>query len=76
MRAMAPNADLRPFHSSARSASSAATRTLTRSVIVRDVADRVDLRGHAAVEPVDLDEQHGLRVARIARRPRSPRPPR
>ena len=66
MRAIAPNADLRPFHSSARSASSAATRTLTRAVAARDLAHGLDLRGDAAVEAVDLDEQHRLRVARVA----------
>ena len=68
MRAIAPNADLRPFHSSARSASSAATRTLDRAVLVaRCRATAATCVGDAAGEPVDLDEQHGLRVARIAR---------
>ena len=68
MRAIAPNADLRPFHSSARSASSAATRT-THRVVLRARSSRTASTcvGDAAVEPVDLDEQHGFRVARIAR---------
>ena len=67
MRAMAPNADLRPFQSSARSASSAATRTVRAPCSRPTLRHRVDLVGDAAVEPVDLDEQHRGGVAREAR---------
>ena len=66
MRAIAPNADLRPFHSSARSASSAATRTLVAPFARAMSATSVDVLGDAGVEAVDLDEQHGLRVARVS----------
>ena len=65
MRAIAPNADLRPFHSSARSASSAATRTRVAPFARAIARIASTCAADAAVEPVDLDEQHGLRVARI-----------
>ncbi len=65
MRAIAPNADFRPFHNSARSASSAATRTLTAPWPSGDIANRLHLGVDSAVESVDLDEQHCFGVARI-----------
>ena len=75
MRAIAPNADLRPFHSSARSASSAATRTVRAPWAVPIVADRSAAASDAGGQPVDLDEQDGRGVAAGSRRGRSPRPP-
>ena len=66
MRAIAPNADLRPFHSSARSASSAATRTVRAPCASADALDDRDLRVDAVGQAVDLDEQHRRGVARVA----------
>ena len=66
MRAIAPNADLRPFQSSARSASSAATRTDRARAARATSRHRVDLGIHPALEAVELDEQHGGGIAGIA----------
>ena len=66
MRAIAPNADLRPFQSSARSASSAATRTV-RAPWARPISvDALDGVVDAGRQPVDLDEQHRRGVEREA----------
>ncbi len=66
MRAMAPKADLRPFHSSARSAGSAATRTV-RAPWAWAMAMTASSRGrHAGGQAVDLDQQHGGGVGREA----------
>ena len=59
MRAMAPNADLRPFHSRARSAASAATRTVRAPWAVATARDGRGGRLDAVGQAVDLDEQHG-----------------
>ena len=64
MRAIAPKADLRPFHSSARSASSCGDADGAHAVLVRD---RDDPR-HVGLEPVrqpdHLDQQRRRRVDR------------
>ena len=75
MRAMAPNADLRPFHSSARSASSAATRTVAGAVGQRDrrrPPPRPPRRRRAARRPRRAARR---RRRSGSRRGRSPRPP-
>ena len=59
MRAMAPNADLRPFHSRARSASSAATRTVRAPCSRPTRSIHPTWCGDTAGEAVDLHEQHG-----------------
>ena len=68
MRAIAPNADLRPFQSSARSCVVGRdAHDSSRRAAARSRAIGVDLLGDAVGQAVDLDEQHGFGVARIAR---------
>ena len=69
MRATAPKADLRPFHHSARSASSAATRTDRAPVAGRRDSTTADGGGDARRQPLDLDEQHAPRRRAGTRRP-------
>ena len=66
MRAMAPKADLRPFHHRARSAGSAATRTARAPWASRTSRTRCGLVVDASRQAVDLDEQHGGGVGRKA----------
>ena len=66
MRAIAPNADLRPFHSRARSALVGRDSHRAGAVLASDRPDRLDLGRDARLEAVDLDEQHRGGVAGVA----------
>ena len=67
MRATAPNADLRPFHHPARSASSAATSTVVAPWARPISLDQVAARRHRGRQAVDLGQEHGRRLGREAR---------
>ena len=64
MRAMAPKAFLRAFHSSARSASSLAIRTVPAPCGHADLHDPFDVGFEAVRQAGDLDEQDGGGVDR------------
>ena len=65
MRAMAPNADLRPFQSSGSLGFVGGHPHRPRAVFAADPIHRVDLVGDAVGQPVDLDEEHRGGVARV-----------
>ena len=64
IRAIAPNADLRPFHSSARSASSGRDADRPHAVVAGDRGDQLGVGLDAVGQPDDLDQQGGGGVDR------------
>ena len=66
MRAMAPNADLRPFQSSAALGVVGGDAHRAGAVREPDALDDRDLHVDAVLQAVELDEQHRGGVARIS----------